>query len=79
MFLCVLVRVCVCRCVASACACVWAWVQACACMRGALLIQHATRHHIAICALCGSTIRLDIYLTNDTIFGKTLLDIKSVF
>jgi hypothetical protein len=40
----------------------WVWVRAlaCACVRVALLIQYATRRHIAICGLSGSTTFLDI-------------------
>ena len=34
---------------------VCARARACACLRVALLIQHATRRHIIICGLSGST------------------------
>jgi hypothetical protein len=34
--------------------------QACTCTRAALIIQHATRCHIVICGLSGSTIFFDI-------------------
>jgi hypothetical protein len=40
--------------------CVRAGARACACARVALLIQHATRHHIGICGLSGSIIFFDI-------------------
>jgi hypothetical protein len=38
---------------------------ACVCRRVALLIQHATRRHIAICGLSGSTTFFDISYTDD--------------
>ena len=48
---------CVCGAWVSACVSVGARVRAlaCACVRVALLIQHAKRRHIAICGLFGST------------------------
>jgi hypothetical protein len=57
--------VCVCVCVqvsglvlvlSSVCLCVAVRTRVCACEHIALLIQHATRRHIAICSLSGSTI-----------------------
>jgi hypothetical protein len=45
---------------------------ACACALVALLIQHTTRRHIAICSLSGSTIFFAI--VNGKIFGKNLLN-----
>ena len=45
---------------ASVCMCVHAYVWACACARLALLINPATRSHIAICSLSGSTTFFDI-------------------
>jgi hypothetical protein len=37
-----------------------AQAQACACERVALLIQHVTRRHIAICHLAGSNTHFDV-------------------
>ena len=51
-------------------ACALVWVRTCAFARDALLIQHASRiwlHHV-----------FQHYLLNDTISGKTLLNIKYV-
>ena len=47
------------------------------CARVALIIQHATRRHIAICGLSECTKFFGI-LINGTIFGKTLINIKCV-
>ena len=55
------------------CVCVGVGVGAgrwCACAHVALLIQHATRHHIAICGLSGPTSFFHI-LINGKIFGKS--------
>jgi hypothetical protein len=45
-------------------------VCGCACTRVALLIQHATRRHIAICSFSSSTTFFRYYLINGTIFEK---------
>jgi hypothetical protein len=60
------------------CVCVGARALACACARVALLIQHATRRHIAICGLSESSIFFD-YIIKGTIFGKNLPNVKYVF
>jgi hypothetical protein len=50
------------------------------CVSAALVIQHAKRMRlIIICVLSGSPMFSSHYLTNGTIFGKTLLNIKCVF
>jgi hypothetical protein len=66
------------------CWCIWSCCRGKAistkyyeCLSVALVIQHAP-YYIIICSLSGCTIFLHI-LINDTIFGKTLLDIKYVF
>ena len=59
------------------CVCVCVNVSACACTRVALLIQHAPRiRHIV--RLSRSNIFFDI-ISNGTIFGKSLLNVKCVF
>ena len=61
-------RVCGCGCRAQTCA------HACV----ALLTQHATRRHIAICGFWFHRI-FRHYLINCVVFGKKLLNIKCVF
>ena len=57
--------------------CVCVGARACDCARVALLMQHAKRRHVS----CGLWLHQIFrhFLINDTIFGKTLLNIKCVF
>jgi hypothetical protein len=66
-----------CPCV-SACVDVGALARACACVRVALIIQHATQMLHINCSLSSSTTLFDVVI-KDAIFGKNLLSIKSVF
>jgi hypothetical protein len=59
--------------------CVSARALGCACARVALIIQHATRRHIANCDLWFHHILFDIISIKGAIFGKKLLNIKCVF
>ena len=52
---------------------------ACACARVALLIQHATCHHITLLRPLWLYHIFQHYLTKGGIFGKKLLNIKYVF
>ena len=54
----------------SVCVCVGEQARECSFARVVLIKQHATRFHIAIRILSGSTIFFDIYLINGTIFEK---------
>jgi hypothetical protein len=81
---CVYVRVCVCVCVrargsARVLTCICVGARASACAHVALLIQHATCSHIAICSVSGSTTFSDIISHTARFFGKMLLNIKCVF
>jgi hypothetical protein len=59
-FVCVLVRACMGRVCMHMIVGVGARALVCACARVALLVQHATRRHIAICGLSRTTIFVDI-------------------
>jgi hypothetical protein len=58
---------------------VGARAMACACARVALLIQHATRRHIANCGLSGSTTFFDIISESVRFSEKKLFNIKYMF
>jgi hypothetical protein len=56
---------------------VWVWVYGRGIyLRAHALLQHATRRHIVICGLSGSTILFRHYLINGTIFGKNVIEHK---
>jgi hypothetical protein len=54
-------------------------VRTCVYARVALLVQHATHHHIITCGLSWLHLHVRHYVIRGTIFGKKLLDIKCIF
>ena len=53
--------------------------QTCVYARVALLVQHATHHHIITCGLSWLHLHVRHYVIRGMIFGKKLFDIKSIF
>ena len=61
---------------ACVCVSVGARARACACARVALLIQSATRRHVAICGLSGSTTFFDIISVTQDFRKKKVIGYK---